>query len=172
MLLKIQTQSLREFSVLSTLVKERLFDFTEVPFVMNIKSTDGVVFQNSNISTTLIANVSKMDIPMNNRFAYRWKRVSKYGTEDAAWNEQHTNGSNELSLTVNDVDIEATFVCEAIEGNQVAASSSIVIKDFIVNKSIGPTPPANPALEIYGLIRALQGKMFRKSTQMANGSQF
>ena len=130
---------------LSTLVKERLFDFTEVPFVMTIQSTDGLVFQNSNISTTLIANVSKMDIPMNNRFAYRWKRVSKYGTDDAAWNEQHTNGSNELSLTVSDVDREATFVCEAIEGNQVAASSSIVIKDFIVNKSIGPTPPANPS---------------------------
>lgn len=130
---------------LSTLVKERLFDFTEVPFVMTIQSTDGVVFQNSNISTTLIASVSKMDIPMNNRFVYRWKRVSKYGTDDAAWNEQHTNGSNELSLTVSDVDREATFVCEAIEGNQVAASSSIVIKDFIVNKSIGPTPPSNPS---------------------------
>ena len=130
---------------LSTLVKERLFDFTEVPFVMNIKSTDGVVFQNSNISTKLIANVSKMDIPMNNRFSYRWKRVSKYDTDDAAWNEQHTNGSNELSITVNDVDREATFICEAIEGNQVVASNSIVIKDFIVNKSIGPTPPANPS---------------------------
>lgn len=130
---------------LSTLVKERLFDFTEVPFVMNIKSTDGVVFQNSNISTKLIANVSKMDIPMNNRFSYSWKRVSKYGTGDAAWNEQHANGSNELSVTVSDVDREATFVCEALEGNQVAASSSIVIKDFIVNKSIGPTPPSNPS---------------------------
>lgn len=131
---------------LSTLVKERLFDFTEVPFVMNIQSTDGVVFQNSNIATKLIANVSKMDIPMNNRFSYRWKRVSKYGTDDAAWNEQHANGSNELQVTVSDVDREATFICEAVEGNQVAASSSIVIKDFIVNKSIGPTPPTNPSV--------------------------
>lgn len=131
---------------LSTLVQERLFDFTSVPFVMTIKSTDGVVFQNSNISTKLIANVSKMDIQMNSRFTYRWKRVSKYGTDDAAWNEQHSNGSNELSITVNDVDREATFICEAIEGNQVVASSSIVIKDFIVNKSIGPTPPLNPSV--------------------------
>lgn len=130
---------------LSTLVKERLFDFTEVPFVMNIQSTDGVVFQNNNIATKLIANVSKMDIPMNNRFSYRWKRVSKYGVDDAAWNEQHTNVSNELSVTVGDVDREATFICEAIEGNKVAASSSIVIKDFIVNKSIGPNPPSNPS---------------------------
>ena len=130
---------------LSTLVQERLFDFTSVPFVMTIQSTDGVVFQNSNISTKLIANVSKMDIQMNSRFTYRWKRVSKYGTDDAAWNEQHSNGSNELSITVNDVDREATFICEAIEGNQVVASNSIVIKDFIVNKSIGPTPPTNPS---------------------------
>ena len=131
---------------LSTLVQERLFDFTNVPFVMTIQSTDGVVFQNSNLATKLIANVSKMDIQMNSRFTYRWKRVSKYGTDDAAWNEQHSNGSNELSITVNDVDREATFICEAIEGNQVAASNSIVIKDFIVNKSIGPTPPSNPSV--------------------------
>ena len=130
---------------LSTLVQERLFDFTSVPFVMTIESTDGVVFQNSNISTKLIANVSKMDIQMNSRFTYRWKRVSKYGTDDAAWNEQHTSSSNELTVTVNDVDREASFICEAIEGNQVVASSSIVIKDFIVNKSIGPTPPTNPS---------------------------
>ena len=130
---------------LSTLVKERLFDFTEVPFIMSIQSTDGVVFQNSNISTKLIASVSKMDIPMNNRFSYRWKRASKYGTDDAAWNEQHENGSNELQVTVSDVDREATFICEAIEGNQIAASNSIIIKDFIVNKSIGPTPPTNPS---------------------------
>ena len=131
---------------LSTLVQERLFDFTSVPFVMTIESTDGVVFQNSNIATKLIANVSKMDIQMNSRFTYRWKRVSKYGTDDAAWNEQHANGNNELSVTVSDVDREATFICEAIEANQVAASNSIVIKDFIVNKSIGPTPPSNPSV--------------------------
>jgi phage minor structural protein len=131
---------------LSTLVQERLFDFTNIPFIMTIQSTDGVVFQNSNLATKLIANVSKMDIQMNSRFTYRWKRVSKYGTDDAAWNEQHKNGSNELSITVNDVDREATFICEAIEGNQVVASNSIVIKDFIVNKSIGQTPPTNPSV--------------------------
>ena len=149
--IKITNIVLREDTInekvrrLSTLVQERLFDFTSVPFVMTIQSTDGVVFQNSNIATKLIANVSKMDIQMNSRFTYRWKRVSKYGTDDAAWNEQHTNGSNELSITLNDVDREATFICEAIESNQVVASSSIVIKDFIVNKSIGPTPPPSPS---------------------------
>lgn len=131
---------------LSVLVKERLFDYTEVPFVMSIESTDGIVFQNSNISTKLIASVSKLDIPMTNRFTYRWIRKSKYGTDDTIWNTQHTTSSNELVIGVNDVDKEAEFTCEAIEGNRVIARNSIVIKDFIVNKSIGPTAPQNPSV--------------------------
>lgn len=131
---------------LSVLVKERLFDYTEVPFVMNIESTDGVMFQNSNISTKLIASVSKLDIPMTNRFTYRWIRKSKYGTDDTAWNTQHATSSNELVIGVNDVDKEAEFTCEAIESNRVIARNSIVIKDFIVNKSIGPTAPQNPSV--------------------------
>ena len=130
---------------LSTLVQERLFDFTEVPFIMNIHSTDGVVFQNSNISTKLIANVSKMDITMNNRFNYRWKRVSKYGDTDVDWNKKHETASNELVIGIDDVNKEATFICEALENNRVIAQNSIVIKDFIVNKSIGPTAPKNPS---------------------------
>lgn len=130
---------------LSVLVKERLFDFTEVPFIMNIHSTDGVVFQNSNISTKLIADVSKMDITMNNRFSYRWKRVSKYGDTDVDWNKKHETASNELVIGIDDVNKEATFICEALENNRVIAQNSIVIKDFIVNKSIGPTAPKNPS---------------------------
>lgn len=130
---------------LSVLVKERLFDFTEVPFIMNIHSTDGVVFQNSNISTKLIADVSKMDITMNNRFSYRWKRVSKYDDTDVEWNKKHETASNELVIGIDDVNKEATFICEALENNRVIAQNSIVIKDFIVNKSIGPTAPKNPS---------------------------
>ena len=130
---------------LSTLIKERLFDFTEVPFVMSIQSTDGVVFQNSNIATKLIANVSKMDITMTNRFSYRWERVSKYGDTDVDWNKKHETASNELVIGIDDVNKEATFICEALENNRVIARNSIVIKDFIVNKSIGPTAPKNPS---------------------------
>ena len=130
---------------LSTLVQERLFDFTSVPFVMTIQSTDGVVFQNSNIATKLISNVSKLDVTMTNRFSYRWLRESKYGTNDTDWNKQHEKSSNELSITTNDVDREAKFTCEALENNQVVARNSIIIKDFVVSKAIGPTPPSNPS---------------------------
>lgn len=131
---------------LSQLVKERVFDSTTVPFELDIKSTSGTVFQNSNIETKLIATVSKLGTNMTNRFNYRWIRESKYGTEDNTWNSHHESSSNELTIGVNDVDREANFICEAIENNSVIARNSIVIKDFIVNKSIGPTPPANPSI--------------------------
>lgn len=130
---------------LSVLVKERLFDFTEIPFVMDINSTSGTVFQNNNIETKLIATVSKLGTNMTNRFNYRWIRESKYGTEDTIWNSSHESSLNELTIGINDVDREAKFTCEAIESNQVIARNSIVIKDFIVNKSIGATPPKNPS---------------------------
>ena len=130
---------------LSQLVKERVFDSTTVPFELDIKSTSGTVFQNSNIETKLIATVSKLGTNMTNRFNYRWIRESKYGTEDTPWNNRHESSSNELTIGVNDVDREANFICEAIENNNVIARNSIVIKDFIVNKSIGPKPPSNPS---------------------------
>lgn len=130
---------------LSKLVQERVFDSTAVPFVLDIKSTSGLVFQNGNIQTKLISTVSKLGTDMTNRFNFRWIRESKYGTNDHEWNKLHENATREITITSNDVDREATFICEAIEGNQVVASSSIVIKDFIVNKSIGPTPPSNPS---------------------------
>ena len=130
---------------LSQLVKERVFDSTTVPFELDIKSTSGTVFQNNNIETKLIATVSKLGTNMTNRFNYRWIRESKYGTEDTPWNNRHESSSNELTIGVNDVDREANFICEAIENDSVIARNSIVIKDFIVNKSIGATPPSNPS---------------------------
>lgn len=130
---------------LSKLVQERVFDSTAVPFVLDITSSSGTVFQNGNIQTKLISSVSKLGTVMTNRFQFRWTRKSKFASDDTEWNQRHSNSSNELSITINDVDREATFICEAIEGNQVVASNSIVIKDFIVNKSIGPTPPSNPS---------------------------
>lgn len=130
---------------LSQLVKERVFDSTAVPFELDIKSTSGTVFQNSNIETKLIATVSKLGTNMTNRFNYRWIRESKYGTKDNTWNSHHESSSNELTIGVNDVDREANFICEAIENDSVIARNLIVIKDFIVNKSIGATPPSNPS---------------------------
>lgn len=143
---------------LSQLVKERVFDSTTVPFELDIKSTSGTVFQNSNIETKLIATVSKLGTNMTNRFNYRWIRESKYGTEDNTWNSHHESSSNELTIGVNDVDREANFICEAIENNSIIARNSIVIKDFIVNKSIGSTPPANPSAGDLWTDTSVQGK--------------
>lgn len=131
---------------LSTLVQERLFDFTSVPFVMTINSSNGTVFQNSTIATRLTPVVTKLDIDMSTRFTYKWTRTSEYDTStDESWNAAHGN-SMILDITVNDVNRQATFTCEALENNQIIARNSIVIKDFIVSKAIGPTPPENPSV--------------------------
>lgn len=130
---------------LSQLVQERVFDSTAVPFVLDLKSTSGVVFQNGNVQTKLISTVSKLGTDMTNRFNFRWIRESKYGTNDHEWNKLHENATREITITSNDVDREATFICEALENSNVIARNSIVIKDFIVNKSIGSTPPSNPS---------------------------
>lgn len=131
---------------LSTLVQERLFDFTSVPFVMTINSSNGTVFQNSTIATRLTTVVTKLDIDMSTRFTYRWTRTSEYDTStDESWNAAHGN-SMILDITVNDVNRQATFTCEALENNQIIARNSIVIKDFIVSKAVGPTPPENPSV--------------------------
>ncbi|MCP9467173.1 MAG: phage tail protein, partial [Candidatus Granulicatella sp. P6S_S16_bin.50.1] len=131
---------------LSTLVQERLFDFTSVPFVMTINSSNGTVFQNSTIATRLTPVVTKLDIDMSTRFTYKWTRTSEYDTStDESWNAAHGN-SMILDITVNDVNRQATFTCEALENNQIIARNSIVIKDFIVSKAVGPTPPENPSV--------------------------
>lgn len=131
---------------LSTLVQERLFDFTSVPFVMTINSSNGTVFQNSTIATRLTPVVTKLDIDMSTRFTYKWTRTSEYDTStDESWNAAHGN-SMILDITVNDVNRQATFTCEALENNQIIARNSIVIKDFIVSKAVGPTPPGNPSV--------------------------
>lgn len=131
---------------LSTLVQERLFDFTSVPFVMTINSSNGTVFQNSTIATRLTPVVTKLDIDMSTRFTYKWTRTSEYDTStDESWNAAHGN-SMILDITVNDVNRQATFTCEALENNQIIARNSIVIKDFIVSKAVGPTPPEHPSV--------------------------
>lgn len=150
--IKITNIVLREDTInekvrrLSTLVQERLFDFTSVPFVMTINSSNGTVFQNSTIATRLTTVVTKLDIDMSTRFTYRWTRTSEYDTStDESWNAAHGN-SMILDITVNDVNRQATFTCEALENNQIIARNSIVIKDFIVSKAVGPTPPENPSV--------------------------
>ena len=143
---------------LSQLVQERVFDSTAVPFVLDLKSTSGAVFQNGNIQTKLISTVSKLGTDMTNRFNFRWIRESKYGTSDHEWNKLHENATREITITSNDVDREATFICEALENSNVIARNSIVIKDFIVNKSIGSTPPSNPSAGDLWTDTSVQGK--------------
>ena len=92
------------------------YDASKVNYRVEITSTNGNLFKNDVIETTLIARVyfGSEDItdslPQN---SFRWKRVSDDSTADIAWNRLHQNlGSNILNIDSDDVDSRAVFNCE------------------------------------------------------------
>jgi hypothetical protein len=89
----------------------------DVTYKVEIISTNGLVFKNSDISTTLIAKVYKgsqevTDTIDINRF--RWTRVSNDKNSDVIWNLNHIGGRKEITITPDDVKIRATFDCEIL----------------------------------------------------------
>lgn len=85
-------------------------------YKVEIVSTNGIAFRNSNIETTLIAVVyyGKNDITATlPNGAFRWVRKSGNTADDLIWNAQHaTFGSNVLNLDSEDVEHRAVFNCE------------------------------------------------------------
>lgn len=84
------------------------------PYVVDIISTNGIIFKNGDISTTLIARVYKNNEDVTdtidaNRF--RWTRVSNNAEEDDAWNTAHFGGTKQITVTSSDVKVRATFNC-------------------------------------------------------------
>ena len=89
---------------------------SKVNYRVEITSTNGNLFKNDIIETTLIAKVyyGSEDItdslPQN---SFRWKRVSDDSTSDNAWNLLHQDfGSNILAISSIDVENRAVFNCE------------------------------------------------------------
>lgn len=81
-------------------------------WTVQIFSTNGGVFKNDQISTTLIARVYKgmediTDTIDANRF--RWTRVSDDLISDTAWNAANFGGKKQITLTSDDVNQRATF---------------------------------------------------------------
>lgn len=88
---------------------------THVTYDVDIISTNGGVFKNGEINTTLIARVYRGSedvtdsIDANN---FRWTRTSNDTDGDVAWNTSHFGGTKQITITVNDVLTRATFNCE------------------------------------------------------------
>ena len=83
-----------------------------------ITSTNGNIFKNGNIQTTLVATVYSWDENITDTLdenQFIWTRVSDDAAADAEWNQQHFGGSKSIEITKDDVKVRATFFCDLID---------------------------------------------------------
>lgn len=83
-----------------------------VPYVVEITSTNGLIFRNNNVDTTLIARVIRgtEDITSSISVAdFIWVKLDQDGNVDTSWGISHAGIGNELDLTYEDVQGKATF---------------------------------------------------------------
>nr|DAF83288.1 MAG TPA: tail protein [Bacteriophage sp.] len=83
-----------------------------------VKSSNGLLFKNGVIQTTLNAIVyrGKNDITdLLNSNQFRWTKTLSDGTPDEDWNNRHAGGTKSIVVTANDIYRRATFNCEIVE---------------------------------------------------------
>lgn len=140
---------------LSEQMRKNTYNWNNAPYVVEVTSSNGDVFQNGNVETTLTATVYKNNVDVTSEFSrFTWRRFSMYDTSgDAAWDKAHNQNSRYLRITSDDVDNAATFAVEVaidITGRDNSPlivnidKSSIVIKDLTFQTATGPTAPKNP----------------------------
>lgn len=99
--------------------EERLGELgNNISYRVEVISTDGEIFNNGDIRTTLKAKVYKGKTDVTLLFSneqFKWKRVSRDIEDDKAWNVVHENIGNEVNITHLDVDNRATFFVEILD---------------------------------------------------------
>lgn len=83
-----------------------------------ITSTNGNIFKNGNIQTTLEAAVFSWDENITDTLdpnQFIWTRVSDDAAADAEWNAKHFGGTKSIEITSEDVKVRATFFCDLID---------------------------------------------------------
>jgi len=83
-----------------------------------ISSSNGNIFKNNNISTTLYATVFSWDENITDTLddnQFIWTRVSDDAEADKLWNDAHFGGSKSIEIDSDDVKVRATFFCDLID---------------------------------------------------------
>lgn len=103
-------------------VKEQGDRITEIEeqkmYRLVISSSNGNIFKNNNIKTTLYATVFSWDENITNTLddnQFIWTRVSDDADADEAWNADHFGGAKSIVITSDDVKVRATFFCDLID---------------------------------------------------------
>lgn len=88
---------------------------TNLPYRLEIGSTNGLLFKNNNIDTVLYAKVYKGKEEITSQIPkeqFIWKRVSDDADGDTAWDTAHKNIGSSFRATKDDVPMRATFSCD------------------------------------------------------------
>jgi len=83
-----------------------------------ISSSNGNIFKNNNINTTLTATVFSWDENITDTLdpnQFIWTRVSDDAEADKEWNDKHYGGAKSIDITKEDVNTRATFFCDLID---------------------------------------------------------
>ena len=83
-----------------------------------INSSNGSIFKNNNIQTTLYATVFSWDENITDTLddnQFIWTRVSDDTEADKLWNSSHFGGTKSIEITSDDVKVRATFFCDLID---------------------------------------------------------
>lgn len=83
-------------------------------FTVQVISSHGNIFKNSEGTTTLTAVLYDWDVDVTSlydRTCFKWERVSADAAGDIAWNQEHYSGAKSISVSSVDVDNLATFTC-------------------------------------------------------------
>jgi len=83
-----------------------------------ISSSNGNIFKNGIINTTLYATVFSWDENITDTLdpnQFIWTRVSDDAAADTVWNADHAGGTKAIVITSDDVTARATFFCDLID---------------------------------------------------------
>ena len=114
------------------------FNWQNVPYEMQLSSSQGSVFKDGVLSTEITAIVTKAGVDQTATIdKFVWERVSEYQdkltTSDVDWNKSKEESTgNILGINNTDVDLQATFTCSAMLNDVAVATSFIAIKDLTI----------------------------------------
>lgn len=114
------------------------FNWQNVPYEMELTSSQGNVFKDGVLSTEITAIVTKAGVDQTATIdKFVWERVSEYQdkitTSDEDWNKSKEGSTgNILGINNTDVDLQATFTCSAMLNDVAVATGFITIKDLTI----------------------------------------
>lgn len=102
-------------------VDQRITDVSnQVTISCYIRTSNGNIFKNGNISTTLTCIVMQGPNEVTSSYTasqFVWTRLSSDTAGDQTWNQNHINVGNQVTVTDADVNVRATFQCQVMSAN-------------------------------------------------------